>query len=170
MAVSFVINTSGGVPLYKQLLQQFESKIKTGKLKSGDMVPSMNDLANQLNVSRETIKKVYSILRDRGYLEPRQGKGFYVKEQNSLRNLSILILFDKLSIYKQTILNSFLAEVGDGIETTFLIFNQNLDLLEYYLDLYLDQFDYYLVTPHCPLDEKSQKRMLLSTHWDFLYC
>ena len=160
MAVSFVINTSGGEPLYKQLLQQFESKIKTGKLKSGDMVPSMNDLANQLNVSRETIKKVYSILRDRGYLEPRQGKGFYVKEQNSLRNLSILILFDKLSIYKQTILNSFLAEVGDGIETTFLIFNQNLDLLEYYLDLYLDQFDYYLVTPHCPLDEKSQKRML----------
>ena len=160
MAVSFVINTSGGEPLYKQLLQQFESKIKTGKLKSGDMVPSMNDLANQLNVSRETIKKVYSILRDRGYLEPRQGKGFYVKEQNSLRNPSILILFDKLSIYKQTILNSFLAEVGDGIETTFLIFNQNLDLLEYYLDLYLDQFDYYLVTPHCPLDEKSQKRML----------
>ncbi len=159
MSISFKINQSGGKPVYKQLIQQFETKIKSGRLQTGDMVPSMNELAKELDISRETVKKVYSILRDRGFLEPHQGKGFYVKCPDESRRLSVLILFDKMSVYKQTILNSFMAEMGSNIESTILLHNQNLDLYEYYLDLYLDDFDYYIVTPHFAFDEESQKRM-----------
>ena len=36
--------------------------------------------------------------------------------------------------------------------------NQQIDLLEYYIDENLDQFDYYVVTPHFPLDESTQRR------------
>lgn len=163
MAISFNINESGGIPVYKQLIQQFEHKITTGRLAVGEMVPSMNDLAKDLDISKETVKKVYSILRDRGFLEPHQGKGFYVKSLDNSRRASVLILFDKLSIYKQTILNTFFENVGETVEPTVLFHNQNLDLYEYYLDLYLDRFDYYVVTPHFPLDDESQKRMLKLT-------
>ena len=32
-------------------------------------------------------------------------------------------------------------------------------MLEYYLDTYLDQYEYYVITPHFPLDEDSQRRI-----------
>ncbi len=163
MEISFVINSSGGIPVYKQLVRQFESKIKSGKLADGAIVPSMNELAGELGISRETVKKVYSILRDRGYLEPHQGKGFYVKASHESRRTTVLILIDKMSIFRQTMLNAFLQDVGNHVEPTIIIHNQNLDLYEYYLDLNLDQFDYYIVTPHFPRDEQSQRRMLKLT-------
>ncbi len=163
MAISFMITPNGGLPVYKQLLRQFETKIKTGKLKPGEVVPSMNELSEELGISRETVKKVYSILRDRGYLEAHQGKGFYVKCPDDSQKLSILILFDKMSIYKQTILNTFLEVIGDNVDTTILLHNQNLDLYEYYLNLYLDQFDYYIVTPHFALDGEVHRKMLKLT-------
>ncbi len=158
-----MITPQGGLPVYKQLLHQFENKIRTGKLAPGEIVPSMNELAEELGISRETVKKVYSILRDRGFLEPHQGKGFYVRNPEGARRTTILILFDKMGIYKQTILNTFLKEIGDKVETTILLHNQNLDLYEYYLNMYLDQFDYYMVTPHFSLDEQSQKKMVKLT-------
>jgi len=160
MSTPFTINTSGGEPVYKQLIQQFETKIKNGELVCGEMVPSMNELAQDLGMSRETAKKVYSILRDRGYLEPKQGKGFYVKRPDETRNPNVLVLFDKLSIYKQAILNSFISVLGEDSEMTILLHNQDLNLFEYYLDQNLDQYDYYLVTPHFPLDGESRKRMI----------
>ncbi len=158
-----MITPNGGLPVYKQLLKQFETKIKSGELCPGEMVPSMNELSEELGISRETVKKVYSILRDRGYLEPHQGKGFYVKAPDASQKISILILFDKMSIYKQTILNTFMERMDGRVNPTILLHNQNLDLYEYYLDMYLDQFDYYIVTPHFPLDDQSQKRMIRLT-------
>ncbi len=163
MDISFMITSNGGLPIYKQLLQQFEQKIKSGKLAPGELVPSMNELADELGISRETAKKVYSILRDRGYLEPHQGKGFYVRNPEGARRTTILVLFDKMSIYKQSTLNSFLKRIGDHAETTILLHNKNIDLYEYYLNLYLDQFDYYIVTPHFDLDDDIQKKMLKLT-------
>ncbi|MBQ9411417.1 MAG: LacI family DNA-binding transcriptional regulator, partial [Bacteroidales bacterium] len=38
--------------------------------------------------------------------------------------------------------------------------NQSLELLTYYLDHYLDSFDYYVVTPHFPLDSETQAGVL----------
>lgn len=163
MSVPFKLDQSGGVPVYKQLIRQFESLIKSGSLKSGELVPSMNELSQELDISKETVKKAYSILRDRGYLEPHQGKGFYIKETDGTKRTTVLILFDKMSIYKQTILNTFLSCVGENVEATILIHNQSLDLYEYYLNLYLDQFDYYIVTPHFDLSPESQKEMLRLT-------
>ncbi len=163
MAISFMITPNGGLPVYKQLLRQFETKIRTGKLKPGDVVPSMNELSSELGISRETVKKVYSILRDQGYLEPHQGKGFYVKCPDGSERVRVLVLFDKMSIYKQSILNTFNERVGGNVDTTILLHNKDLDLYEYYLNLYLDLFDYYIVTPHFELDEESQSRMLKLT-------
>lgn len=74
--------------------------------------------------------------------------------------MSVLVLFDKLSNYKQVLFNSFAGEIGDAAEITIRLHNQNVDLLEYYVEENLDLFDYYVITPHFPLDAASQKRVL----------
>lgn len=154
----FKIDSAGKEPIYKQLVSQVERALHNGHLQAGQQVPSMNELAVQLGISKETVKKAYGILVDKGFIIPRQGKGFYASDIHARGRLQILVIFDKFSEYKQIMFNSFSREMGEKAEVTIVNHNQSLDLLEYYLNNYLDNFDYYVLTPHFPLDEATQAR------------
>ena len=158
MSLTIHVDPASKTPLYKQMLTQFEDAIHGGVLAEGDQLASMNELSASTGISKETVKKVYGILCEKGLVVPKQGKGFYVALNNPAAKLSILVLFDKFSVYKQTLYNSLAAKLGDKAELTILTHNQSLDLLAYYLDNSLDRFDYYVLTPHFPLDEASQAR------------
>ena len=153
--IRFQADTESSLPIYKQLIRQVTMAVKSRKLLPGEHLPSMNELSAELGISKETVKKAYGILCKNGILIPRQGKGFYVAGEDGGK-LSILVLFDKRSIYKQILFNSFVEELGDRAEITILTHNQDLDLFTYYLDNALDHYDYYVVTPHFPLDDESQ--------------
>lgn len=171
------LDTGNKSPIYKQLVEQFEDAIRSGKLQPGEQVPSMNDFAMQMGISKETVKKTYGILREKGLLIPQQGKGFYVAEASEVSKPRVLVLFDKLSIYKEVLYNSLAEELGDKADLTILTHNQNLELFTYYLDTYLDKFDYYVISPHFPLDDKSQaaatklisripnRKLIMVDHW-----
>ena len=147
-------------PYYKQIVESVIAAIRTGKAQAGDILPSMNDLADHLDISKETVKKAYSIMRNQGYLEARQGKGFFVAKPGTRRAAQILLLFDVLSPYKEIMFRSFAARIGDNARPVIRMHNQNVDLLKYYLDEALDKFDYYVITPHFPLDEETQRKVL----------
>ena len=160
MSLTIHIDPAGKTPIYKQIVSQFEDAIHGGTLQPGDQLSSMNELSASNGISKETVKKAYGILAEKGLIVPKQGKGFYVADDNPDAKLSVLVLFDKISVYKQTLFNSLAETLGDKAELTILTHNQSLELLEYYLDNYLDRYDYYVVTPHFPLDEASQKQAM----------
>ena len=174
---TIVLESGSKAPIYKQLVEQFEDAIRSGKLQAGEQIPSMNDFAVKMGISKETVKKTYGILREKGLLIPQQGKGFYVAEANERSKPKVLVLFDKLSIYKEVLFNSLAEELGENADITILTHNQNPDLFIYYLDTYLDKFDYYIITPHFPLDDKSQaiakklisripnRKLIMVDHW-----
>jgi len=144
------------IPLYRQIYRQIEDGRRSGKLLSGELLPSMNEIAEQYSISRETVKKAYNLLCRDGILIPRQGKGFYVAEASGGAEKNVLVLIDKQSIYNQLMLQSLQESLGGKARLTILLHNQNLALLEYYLDNSLDMYDYYIVSPHFPLDKASQ--------------
>lgn len=177
MSIEIILDISDKAPIYKQLVDQFEEAIRSGKLQPGEQVPSMNDFAMQMGISKETVKKTYGILREKGLLIPQQGKGFYVAESYLDSKPKVLVLFDKLSIYKEVLYNSLAEELGEQADLTILTHNQNLELFTYYLDTYLDKFDYYVISPHFPLDAKAQqaavklisrvpnRKLIMVDHW-----
>ena len=156
----FNIDVNLHTPIYKQLLSEFERLIEAGELRVGECLPSMNELSAQLNISKETVKKVYSILRERGAIESIHGKGFFVAARQEGRKLRIFLLLDRLSQYKQILYDAFIAEMGDKAEITIYMYNQNIDTFETFIDSALDNYDYYLITPHFPLDAETQGRAL----------
>lgn len=156
--MKFNINTTSKESIYKQLVTQVERALHEGSLRAGEHLPSMNLLADQMDISRETVKKAYGILVDKGLIVPKHGKGFYAADLLSSGRPQVLVIFDKLSVYKQILFNAFAESLSGKAEVTIVNHNQSLDLLEYYLDNYLDDFDYYVVTPHFPLERKSQER------------
>lgn len=54
-----------------------EELVRSGEYPDGCLLPSMNELSAVLDISKETVKKAYSILRNKGYIDAKQGKGFY---------------------------------------------------------------------------------------------
>ncbi len=156
----FTIDSDSKEAIYRQLISQVEQALHSGKLKAGEQIPSMNELAAQLNISRETVKKAYGILVKKGLIQPKQGKGFYTADVNASAHPRVLVLFDKFSVYKQILFNAFAERLAGAAEITILNHNQSIDLLEHYLDDNLDNFDFYLLAPHFPLDEETQKRVM----------
>ncbi len=91
-----------------------------------------------------------------GFIVPKHGKGFFAADLEKGGRPQVLVLFDKFSVYKQILFNAFAEKIGNRADITIVNHNQNLDLFTYYLDNYLDEFDYYVVTPHFPLDSDTQ--------------
>ena len=156
----FNIDINAHTPIYKQLIADIERMIDAGTLREGDCLPSMNELSTELNISKETVKKVYSILRERGLVESLHGKGFFVTSWRDSRKLRVFMLFDRLSQYKQVLYDAFAERIGDRAEITMYVYNQDVDTFEEFIENALDRYDYYIVTPHLPLDAVMQARAL----------
>jgi len=80
-------------PLYVQVKQRITEELVSGKWKSGDMIPSEIELANDFKVSQGTVRKAIDALSIEKILVRRQGKGTYVtthdEEQIQLRFLRL---------------------------------------------------------------------------------
>ena len=65
-------------PIGRQIVDAVRMKIATGELKTGDQLPSVRGLAQQLTINPNTVAKAYAELTSEGWLESRQGMGLYV--------------------------------------------------------------------------------------------
>lgn len=108
--ISFAIDTTSKTAVYKQLISAVSDAVKDGRLKTGELVPSMNALSGELGISKETVKRAYYLLRSNGILEAQQGKGFYVADTSAKSAISVLFLIDRFSVYKQEIVHGFHQE------------------------------------------------------------
>lgn len=64
--------------LYEQIVGQIESRIMSGDLKVGDQLPPERELAVQFQVSRTAVREAVKILREKGLIEIRSGRGTFV--------------------------------------------------------------------------------------------
>lgn len=74
------IQSRSMVPIYEQVVDQFQAAIIQGELQPGNAVPSVRALARELGISALTVKKAYDQLAQEGYLVVVQGKGAFVAE------------------------------------------------------------------------------------------
>jgi len=72
------------MPLYAQLTRAIRFAIATGRLRVGEQLPTVRQLAVDLRVNANTVAKVYAELERSGILETRRGVGTFV----SARHLS----------------------------------------------------------------------------------
>ena len=76
------ISNASGEPIYLQIVSQIKALILEGKLKEGDALPSMRNLATELRISFMTTKRAYEELERDGFIESYTGRGSFVKAQN----------------------------------------------------------------------------------------
>lgn len=79
----FIISASSGIPIYKQLYSQIERMVLNGYFSVGQQLPSVRQVAGDLDVNPMTVSKAYGLLEERGYLTRLRGKGMVVSQRDN---------------------------------------------------------------------------------------
>ena len=89
--IFLVISPQSPDPLYKQVMDQIKDGIAGGVLKHGERLPSIREMAKELNISEITIKRAYTDLEAEGFLYTRAGLGSFVADvdQDRLRQAKL---------------------------------------------------------------------------------
>jgi GntR family transcriptional regulator len=94
---SITVDRYSPVPMYYQVAQQLEHAIEAGELAPGTRLDGELVLANQLGVSRPTLRRAIEYLVDRGYLIRRRAVGTQVVHPKVRRPVGLTSLYDDLS-------------------------------------------------------------------------
>jgi GntR family transcriptional regulator len=72
------IDTRDSTPIYSQIERGLRAGIAAGRLRPGDQLPTVRQLAVELSVNANTVARVYADLERNGVLETRRGVGSFV--------------------------------------------------------------------------------------------
>jgi GntR family transcriptional regulator len=79
--IRFSLDQADDSPIYRQIIRQIEFAILSGRLKSGDKLPTIRSLAVELKTNPNTIAKAYGELEIRGILATQVGSGTYISDR-----------------------------------------------------------------------------------------
>jgi DNA-binding transcriptional regulator YhcF (GntR family) len=135
------------IPKYRQIIMAIEEHITAGNLKKGDKIPSLNMLCKQYNLSQDTVMMAYNDLKSKGIITSQVGKGYYVQSEITGYKHKILLLFDKLTAYKEDLYDAFSQAIKkDGNEQIFF-HNNNLSIFQSILEGAAGEYTAYVIMP-----------------------
>src|SRR6187549_1283989 len=77
------LNFKSGKPVYLQIVDQVRAAAAAGAIRTGEPLPSIRPLAEDLRVNRNTVAKAYAELESQGVIETIAGKGCFVRTNSS---------------------------------------------------------------------------------------
>jgi DNA-binding transcriptional regulator YhcF (GntR family) len=143
------IDSLSSTPKYRQIVNQVIEAIQSGSLSAGHVLPSINELSFELDISRMTIEKAYNELKIQGLISSQPGKGYYLSEKKAEQNYQVLLLFNKLSQHKKIIYDSFVETLGNKATIDFYVYNNDVSLFKKILKKpNIDHYSHYVILPH----------------------
>jgi len=114
--IRFSLDPENGVPIYRQIIQQIEYAILSGRMRPGDKLPTIRTLAVDLKTNPNTIARAYSELEILGILVTQVGSGTYISEKKPVTE------DDSLNRKIREVLGRFVQDMRDlGVDKKELI-------------------------------------------------
>jgi len=124
--MKILVANSSTDPIYEQISRQIKAQIIAGELGEGAALPSIGNLAKELQISVITTKRAYDELSKEGFIDLVAGKGAFVAAQNKefLREKKMKLIEDKLgqAVDEAKLLGLTLAELNEMMK---LLFEEN---------------------------------------------
>lgn len=142
------VDEYSATPKYLQLSDSIIEAIEDGILNKNDILPSINELSSVLEISRDTAEKGYKYLKKQGVILSVPGKGFYIDNTEFKKKIKIFLLFNKLSVHKKIIYDSFVAALGDDALIDFYIYNNDFSIFKKLILNKRTEYSHYVIIPH----------------------
>ena len=156
------IDYYSATPKYLQLANCIVKAITEGVLKENDVLPSINELSFEFEISRDTAEKGYKHLKKNGVFGSVPGKGYFVKNAEHNQKLKIFLLFNKLSSHKKIIYDSFVASLGDMAAIDFYIYNNDFAFFKNLIEQKSRDYTHFVIIPHFLNNRKEAGKIINS--------
>ncbi|WP_298366357.1 GntR family transcriptional regulator [uncultured Lutibacter sp.] len=138
---TLTINHKSDIPKYQQIVNSITNGISKKHLLVGDALPSVNKICKSNKVSRDTVFKAYSILKDQGIIDAVPNKGYYVADDTR----KVLLVLDTFKAYKEVLYHSFINNLPDNVVTDVQFHHYNIDNFKTILNNSQGQYYKYIV-------------------------
>lgn len=116
-------------------------------MKKGDQIPSLNHLCKQFGLSQDTVLMAYNELKAKGIITSQVGKGYFIQNENTDFRHKVLLVFDRLTAYKEELYESFKDTLKkDGSEQIFF-HNNNLKIFQTIIKVSVGNYSEYVIMP-----------------------
>lgn len=129
------------IPKYQKIVNAFKESIEINAYKSGDSIPSINEFSKDYNISRDTVFKAYTLLKQEGYISATPNKGYYIRESRK----KILLLISTFKAYKEVFYHSFMSYIPDNVIVDLQFHHYNIKSFKAMLDVENGKYYKYIV-------------------------
>lgn len=95
----YSINADSEIPIYRQLVDQINARIRSGAIPAESQLPTVREMAQQLHLSCGTVKRAYDRLQEMGDIEMTRRRGTFVKylrTDSDSRKLQAMTAIDRM--------------------------------------------------------------------------
>jgi DNA-binding transcriptional regulator YhcF (GntR family) len=137
----FVIQQNSHKLKFRQLIDAVEDAISNNQLNPGDMLPSVNQLMKDCQLSRDTVFKAYNDLKIRGVVEAVPNRGYFVARKIT----RILLFLDTFKAYKEVLYHAFRDHLRKDIKVDLHFHHYNIRVFENILKESTGKYSNYIV-------------------------
>lgn len=151
------LSTINTLSKHEQLVQGIIETIDANLLEVGDQLPSINQMVDELGFARKTIVKAYEELKNRGLVESKKLKGYFIISQETKVTLKIALLLFAFQRFQEEFYNSFRQELGKRFQIDVFFHHNNKSVFENILNNVKGKYGMYVVAP---IPDKSIQSLL----------
>jgi len=162
----FTIDNNSNVLKFQQLVDAIVDSISQNQLKQGEMLPSVNQIMKECQLSRDTVFKAYAELKRRDIVESVPNRGYFVTKKIT----RIFLFLDTFKAYKEVLYGSFLKNLPKNISVDLHFHHYNIDVFEKLINESRGKYSKYIVMnfehPKVPgIIQKIPPEQLLVIDW-----
>lgn len=140
------INDYSRVRKHRQIINSVLNATTIGSLKLNDKLPSVNELAIDYNISRDTVVRAYTFLKENDIIDSVPGKGYYIKSITNKQKAKVFLLFNSLSPQMKKIYDAFAEALQDKVSIDFYIYQNDYEQFKkHILDNNSKEYSHYVL-------------------------
>ncbi|MCF8322221.1 MAG: GntR family transcriptional regulator [Flavobacterium sp.] len=139
--LNFTIFEKSDIPKYQQLVNAINNAIAEQLILKGELLPSVNSICKENNLSKDTVFKAYSTLKNQGVIESVPNKGYYVVGETK----KILLVLDTFKAYKEVLYHSFINNLPDNCIVDVQFHHYHLDNFKNIINSSIGKYYKYVV-------------------------
>jgi biotin operon repressor len=136
-----------GYSKHEQLVQGFINAIDEKLLVRGDVLPSVNNMIQELGFARETIMKAYRALKDRGIIEAKNRLGYFVTNDDTQQTLKVALMMFGFDTFQEVFYRNFREKLGANVHLDVFFHHNNIEVFETMLNHIKGKYGMYVVSP-----------------------
>lgn len=127
------VEEDADTPKYLQVSNGVIRAIEKRILCKGDQLPSIRQLSDQLDISFDTAKKAYDVLKKRNIVVAAHGKSNVVNATGPIPQHRIFLLVNELGAHQKILYDAFIKTLSCSAEIDLFTYNNSLELFRHHL-------------------------------------